>query len=47
MSLGIIRSDYLLNCDESGKINGIKQVENNTIAVGFIGVSPMLRDLYR
>lgn len=47
MSLGVIRSDYLLNCDHTGKINGIKQVENNTMAVGFGGISPMLKDLYR
>lgn len=45
-SLGLFRSDYLLNCDSSGTINGIKQVENNTIASGLCGITPSLRELY-
>lgn len=47
LSLGLIRSDYLLNTDPSGNVTGIKQVENNTIAASFGGLAPNVADLHR
>lgn len=46
LSLGLIRSDYLLDSDSTGKISGIKQVENNTIASSFGGLAPLVKDLH-
>ncbi|KAF8783109.1 Glutathione synthetase like protein [Argiope bruennichi] len=46
LSLGLIRSDYLLNSDSEGRITGIKQVENNTIASSFGGLAPIVRELH-
>lgn len=43
-SLGLIRSDYLMNHDSEDV--GIKQIENNTIAASFGGLSPSVRDLH-
>jgi glutathione synthase len=42
-SLGLFRSDYLLNCD-SGTV---KQVEINTIASSFGGISTHLGHFHR
>lgn len=47
LTLGLIRSDYLLDSDSSGNIIGIKQVENNTIAASFGGLSPSIQDLHK
>lgn len=47
LSLGLIRSDYLLDTDSSGKVTGIKQVENNTIAASFGGLASNVADLHR
>lgn len=47
LSLGLIRSDYLLDTDPSGKVTGIKQVENNTIAASFGGLASNVADLHR
>ncbi|KAG8200469.1 hypothetical protein JTE90_000549 [Oedothorax gibbosus] len=46
LSLGLFRSDYLLNSDSDGKISGIKQVENNTIASSFGGLAPIVKELH-
>ncbi|XP_054720976.1 glutathione synthetase-like [Uloborus diversus] len=45
VSLGLIRSDYLLSQTPYGEPS-LKQVENNTIASGFCGISPIARDLH-
>ncbi|XP_054720974.1 glutathione synthetase-like isoform X2 [Uloborus diversus] len=45
-SLGLLRSDYLLNMDDSGNVIGLKQVENNAIAASFGGLAPSVRHLH-
>lgn len=46
VSLGILRSDYMLNVDKSGVVSGIKQVEINTIASGSAALSTKLHGLH-
>lgn len=46
LSLGLFRSDYLLNSDTTGRITGIKQVENNTISSSFGGLAPVVKELH-
>ena len=54
ISLGIFRSDYMLDSvnpqDPNGAVQGnlgIKQVEINTIASSFGGLSPQMRELHK
>lgn len=46
LSLGLVRCDYLLDCDSSGNITGIKQVESNTISASFGGLAPNIKELH-
>lgn len=47
VSLGLLRSDYMLNMKKCTKDLGLKQVEINTIASSFGGLSPKLRTLHQ
>ncbi|XP_067130688.1 glutathione synthetase-like isoform X2 [Centruroides vittatus] len=47
ISLGLLRSDYLLNMKENEKDLGLKQVEINTIASSFGGLCPKLQTLHQ
>ncbi|KAK2551038.1 Glutathione synthetase [Acropora cervicornis] len=53
ISLGILRSDYMMDCSNPRTSNllqdeiSIKQVEINTIASSFGGLSPQLRKLHK
>lgn len=44
LSLGLFRSDYMVNSSDA---NEIKQVEFNTIASSFGGISSNLQSLHR